>query len=265
MECFEAGIIDRQMTDGLELTFGNAEAMVAMVERIALRKGFGNILAEGVKRAAAKIGRGSAEYAMHVKGEEIPMHEPRYKKGMGLHYGVHVTGADHCTGIHDDSDSKNLSRRECLDVADEIPTNELSPRKARMLYQMGLWRQAGNYLGLCQLVPWSYNQIRDALEAVTGWPMSHWRIMKSVERGITLARIFNQREGRSGDDDNLPGRFNQAPADGPLQEEAIDPDRFSQSRKAYYQMMGWTETGIPTYGRLAELGLEWAAKYMEDG
>ena len=76
--------------------------MVEMVERIAQRKGLGDILAEGVKRAAERIGRGSSQYAIHVKGLELPMHEPRSKQGMGLHYSVHATGADHCSGIHDD-------------------------------------------------------------------------------------------------------------------------------------------------------------------
>ena len=264
MECFEKGIINMDDTDGLELSFGNAEAMVEMVERIALRRGLGDLLAEGTKRASEKIGKGSWEFAMHVKGEEIPMHEPRFKKGMGLHYGVHATGPDHCTGIHDDSDGKNVARRETLDVADAIPSSELSPRKARMLYQVGLWRNACNYLGLCQLVPWSYNQIREIVESITGWPMSHWRIMKAAERGMSLARIFNLREGFSARDDRLPHRFSQPLPDGACKGEFIDPEEFSRSRRAYYQMLGWDESGVPTYGRLAELDIEWAAGYLEN-
>ena len=86
MECFEKGVLTLKETDGLELTFGNAVAMVEMVERIALRQGLGDLLAEGTKRAAEAIGKGSSEWAMHVKGQEIPMHDPRYKQGMGLHY-----------------------------------------------------------------------------------------------------------------------------------------------------------------------------------
>ncbi len=93
MECFEKGLLTTGDTAGLKLQFGNADAMVALVENIALRKGLGDLLAEGTQRAAEKIGRGAAEFAMHVKGEEIPMHEPRYKPTMALHYSVHATGA----------------------------------------------------------------------------------------------------------------------------------------------------------------------------
>ena len=263
MECFEKGILTREDTDGLELAFGNAEAMVEMVERIALRKGFGSLLGEGTKRASEKIGKGSDEFAMHVKGEEIPMHEPRYKQGMGLHYSVHETGADHCSGIHDDRLSKDSGAWESIDVAELIPSTEMSTRKARMVYHVGLWRQMGNYLGLCLFVPWSYKHIRDAMEAITGWPMSYWKLMKAVERGITLSRIFNLREGFTAKDDTLPRRFFTSPSEGPLKDVVIDPEKLEQAQKVYYQMLGWDESGIPTYGRLVELDIEWASEYLE--
>jgi aldehyde:ferredoxin oxidoreductase len=262
MECFEKGLLTMEDTEGLELTFGSAESMVEMVERIAFREGLGDLLAEGTKRAAEKIGKGSAEFAMHVKGEEIPMHEPRYKQGLGLHYGVHATGADHCTGIHDDVVSKNLTGWDSIDLAQSMPSTELSPRKARMLYHVGLWRHLANHLGLCIFVPWSYRQISDAMEAVTGWPMSYWRLMKAAERGITLARIFNIREGFSAEDDRLPQRFSASPQDGPLKGILVDPEKFAEVQKIYYQMLGWDERGIPTYARLAELDIEWASEYL---
>ena len=203
MECFEKGALTLKDTDGLELTFGNASAMVEMVERIALRKGLGDFLAEGTKRAAERIGKGSEEWAIHVKGEEIAMHDPRYKQGMGLHYSVHATGADHCTGIHDDLVNKKLSEWDRIGLAESVPVYEMSGRKARMLYQVGLWRHLANYLGLCLFLPWSNEQVTAAVEAITGWPMSSWRLMKTVERGMTLARIFNLREGFSSRDDRL--------------------------------------------------------------
>jgi aldehyde:ferredoxin oxidoreductase len=262
MECFEKGLLTVEDTDGLELTFGNAESMIAIVERIALRKGFGNLLAEGTKRVAQKIGKGSAEFAMHVKGEEIPMHEPRYKQGMGLHYSVHATGADHCTGIHDDVVIKNLTGWNSIDLAASMPSTELSPRKARMLYHLGLWRHLANYLGLCIFIPWSYHQISVAMEAITGWPMSYWRLMKAAERGIALARIFNIREGFSAEDDRLPRRFSAPPQDGPLKDICVDPEKFAEVQKIYYQMLGWDDRGIPTYARLAELDIEWASEYL---
>jgi len=264
MECFEKGILTSEDTDGLELTFGNVEAMIEMVERIALRKGFGDLLAEGTKRASEKIGKGSEEFAIHVKGAEIPMHEPRYKQGMGLSYSVHATGPDHNTGIHDDKVNKDLADWESIDIAESIPSTELSPRKARMLYHAGLWRHLVNSVGLCLFVPWSHQQVRDAMEAITGWPMSYWKLMKAVERGITLARIFNIREGFTAKDDKLPRRFATSPEDGPLKGVAVEPEKLEEAKKVYYQMLGWDESGIPTNGRLVELGVEWTAEYLEE-
>ena len=183
---------------------------------------------------------------------------------MALHYSVHATGADHATGIHDDLVMKNLGSWEGIDLAESIPTTTLVPKKARMLYQLGLWRQILNYLGLCLFVPWNNNQICDAMEAITGWPMSFWKLMKAAERGMTLARIFNIREGFSTKDDKLPGRFATSPSEGPLKGITVDPKSLDKAQKVYYQMLGWDESGIPTFGRLVELEIEWAYPYLEN-
>ena len=262
MECFEKGILTSKETEGVDLSFGNAPAMLEMVERIALRKGLGDLLAEGVKRAAERIGKGAEKFAMHVKGEELPMHDPRYKQAMGLHYSVHATGADHCTGIHDDLINRYTPDWERIGTPESIPVSEMSPRKARMLYQVGLGKQLCNYLGYCFFVPWTDQQIREAVEGITGWPMSSWKLMKTVERGITLARIFNLREGFTSRDDTLPERFHSSPEDSPLKGIGVNPQELSEAQKVYYQMLGWDDKGVPTYGRLVELNIEWAAKYL---
>ena len=264
MECYERGILTGEDTGGLELTFGNAPAMIEMVERIAQRKGLGDILAEGVKRAAERIGRGSSQYAIHVKGLELPMHEPRSKQGMGLHYSVHATGADHCSGIHDDLVIKALAKGEGINADGTLTRTELSPRKAHLLYDAGLWRHMANYLGMCIFVPWSRQQMSDAVEAVTGWPMSYWDLTKVVERGMSLARIFNLREGFSRNDDTLPRRFSTSPAEGPLSEVTVDPVKLEQAQQEYFRMLGWNEAGIPTYEKLVELDIEWAYEYVQN-
>ncbi|UCF93440.1 MAG: hypothetical protein JSW39_04550 [Desulfobacterales bacterium] len=94
--------------------------------------------------------------------------------------------------------------------------------------------------------------------------MSYWKLMKAVERGITLSRLFNLREGFAAEDDILPQRFFGAPKGGPLAGVAIDPEELSAAQKIYYQMLGWTEEGRPTYARLVELDLEWASDYLPD-
>lgn len=261
MECVEQGILTPQDTDGMDLRFGNAEAMVEMLERIAFRKGFGDILAEGSRRAAEKIGKGSEAFAIQVKGTEVPMHEPRLKQGMGLHYSVHASGADHCTGIHDERLS--MSALNSIDIMESVLSTELSPRKARILYLLGLWRHVPNYIGLCLFIPWSQKQLIEAMECITGWPMSYGRLLKTAERGITLARMFNIREGSSVKDDKLPGRFYTSPVEGPLKGVSVDPDQLAEAQKIYYQMLGWDEFGVPTDARLVELDLEWAQKYVQ--
>jgi len=241
MECTEKGIIGREDTDGLDLTFGNAEAMLAMVERIARREGFGDLLAEGTMRAAEKIGKGAPEFAIHVKGQEIPMHEPRAKQAMGLHYSLHVAGADHGTGIHD--------------------TEVLDQETGAKLYKKALSAQLTNTLGLCKFVPWTDEQVREAVAYVTGEPWTEGDLRQVVERGVAIARIFNIREGFTEKDDLLPKRFTaDSPPGGPL--KGIDPERLAEGQKIYYRLMGWDETGVPTRARLAELGIEWAAGYL---
>lgn len=265
MELFEKGILTTEDTEGLELNFGNAEAMVILAEKIGKREGeLAKLLGEGVKLAAEKIGQGAEEYAMHVKGGEIGMHEPRYKQGMALHYSVHAAGPDHVSGIHDDKVRNALGAWEEIDVPEDVPNTEMSPRKARMLYQVGLWRQACNYMGMCAFIPFTQKQLIELLEALTGGKMSHWRLMKTVERGITLSRIFNLREGFTIEDDTLPKRFNTSADSGPLKDIKIDKAEHEDAREIYYQMLGWNEKGIPTRGRLAELNILWAEEYIKE-
>ena len=192
------------------------------------------------------------------------MHDPRLKQGMGLHYSVCPTGADHVSGIHDPLFLKGPMFEEWsgIDVAEPVPSTELSPRKARLLYHNGLWSHLQNYLVTCSLVPFTKRQICDAVEAVTGWPMSYWRLMKTTERGLTLAKIFNIREGLTEKDDLLPKRMGTSQKRGNLKGVIVDLDKLPEVQKIYYQMLGWDECGIPTKARLVELDIEWAAQHL---
>lgn len=264
MECFENGILNAEETDGIQLNFGNAEAMIKMVEKIALRQGVGDLLAKGSKTAAETIGKGSMEFAIHVKGLEVPFHEPRYKQGLGLHYSVHGTGADHITGVMDDAIGNLAEDWGSLGEFILMPPSELSPAKVRFVYEMGLWKEMGNYLGLCAFVPWRLHEVTEAVTAITGWQMTTWGLMKAVERGITLMRIFNLREGFTRDDDVLPDRFFRPPLEGPLKDTGIDPAVFKECQEIYYQMMRWDSSGIPTKGCLVALDLEWAIPLLNN-
>ena len=259
MECFERGLLTTEDTGGYAVTFGNADAMIRLLEQIVRREGLGALFAEGTKTAADRIGRGSEDFTLQVKGLDFPMHDPRLNQGLGLHYSTHATGPDHCSGTFDARYSKSIIDDWArIDVCEPIPSTELSPRKTRLIYHDGLWRQLNNHLVFCSFVPFNRKQIRDAVEAVTGWPMSFWKLMKTAERGITLARIFNLREGFTSADDRLPKRMAMPQRTGNLKGIAVDFTNLAEMQKLYYQMLGWDERGVPTRARLVELDIEWA-------
>lgn len=261
MECFENGILTERDTDGIRLTFGNADAMVKMVEKIAKREGIGDLLAEGVMRAAKKIGRGAAQYAMHIKGQELPMHEPRFKQGMGMGYAISPTGADHMQSIHDSGGGPGAMIN--LGVFDELAANDLTAKKVRMFVYQQHWYSFLNCAGMCVFLPYSYNQQAEIVRAITGWDATTWELMKVGERGTTMARAFNVREGLTVEDDDLPDRFYAPFASGPLKDVAVDRQAMKEAIAIYYGMMGWDERGVPTRVKLQELDIEWVADCIQ--
>ena len=266
MECYENGILTVKDTDGLELRFGNSEAMVEMVKMIAHRQGIGDLLAEGVKRASAKIGRGSEDLAIHVKGQEVPMHEPRLKRAIGLGYAVSPTGADHQHNLHDMGLATGGSVAELLSalgVLELVPLEDVGPKKVRAFVYHVDWRVLDNCLLLCSFLPWDYHQKTEIARAVTGWNTTAWELMKVGERITTMARIFNIREGFTKEDDWLPKRFFQPTTAGPLSDTRVDVDKFRKMIDIYYEMMGWDENGVPTETKLEELDIQWAKTYLD--
>ncbi|MEM2912812.1 MAG: aldehyde ferredoxin oxidoreductase family protein [Candidatus Bathyarchaeia archaeon] len=267
MECYENNILTRKDADGLDLWFGNAEAMVKVVEKIAYRKGVGKILAEGVRRTSEIIGGGSEKFAMHVKGLEIPMHEPRLKRALGLGYAVSPTGADHAHNMHDTglvSAGPMLSSLSSLGILEPIPLEDLSPGKIRAFIYYVNWRVLDNSLLICVFLPWDFNQKTDIVEAVTGWNTSMWDLMKTGERITTMARIFNLREGFTKVDDWLPERFFSPKRDGVLSKTSLDAESLRNAIELYYEMMGWDKRGVPTRAKLEELGIGWTYEYVSN-
>ncbi len=266
MECFERGIISSRDTDGIDLKFGNARAMLDMIEKITRREGFGDVLAEGVARAARTVGRGAEEFAMQVHGQEIPMHEPRLKQGLGVGYAVSPTGADHNHNMHDTYYTKEGPALEDLRVLDPAirpaPANDLGPDKVRLLTTITNWMHFWDSAVMCQFLPYSTQQMTDLMNAVTGWDLDARDYARAGERAATLGRLYNLREGWNAQEDNLPKRFFQAFASGPLAGTALAPEQFAAATREYYRQMGWDENGVPTRERLAELGIAWAGDGM---
>lgn len=262
MECYEHGLLTKKDTGGIDLSFGNADSMLKVIELIGEKRGLGLLLAKGTKRVAEKIGNGAEEFAVHVKGEEVPMHDPRLKRGEALGYAVSPTGADHVHNIHDTFLYPVLPKSyRSLGVLEAIPIEDFGPKKVRLFKYVSEWRTLNNFLTMCLFTPWSVTQKVEIVRAVTGWNTSAFELMKVVQRGNTLARIFNIREGFTEKDDWLPPRFFKPRTSGIMKAE-IDAEELQRAKLLYYDMMGWSETGVPKQSTLEELDIGWATKKL---
>jgi aldehyde:ferredoxin oxidoreductase len=264
MECFENGLLSKSDTEGMELRFGNADALIRTVELIGQRQGIGDLLAEGSKRASMEIGGGSESYAIHVKGQELPMHEPRLKHGIGMGYTITPTGADHNHNFHDTfyaAEGGPMAALRALGVLEPLPADDLSPAKVRMAMYRSNWSHLWSCAGMCIFLPYSFAQTVDIVNSITGWNTTVWELLKVAERVVTLARVFNVREGFGPQDDVLPERFFTPFSSGPLEGVAVDKEALEKAVHTYYGMMGWDPaTGVPTEYKLHELGVGWAAE-----
>jgi len=267
MACYEKGLITRAETGGLDLCFGNDEALLAVIDQIAYRRGIGRLLAEGSELAAKEIGRGAEQFVMTVKGQEVPMHDPRVKTGLGLQFALSPNGADHWFAQHDpffvSEDSYGTKALAPLGIAAPVPALDLGPDKVRLVLYTSFLNALYDSLGACVfgvvargIVP--LDDLVELVRAVTGWHTSLWELVKSGERVNTMARLFNLREGIGREQDRLPETFFRPFVGGPLDgKNALDKRAFDQAIQAYYSMAGWDpETGIPTDGKIHELGLD---------
>jgi aldehyde:ferredoxin oxidoreductase len=264
MECFENGVLTQQDTDGVELRFGNAQAMMRMVDMIGRREGIGDVLAEGVRRAAEKIGGGAVQFAMQIKGQELPMHDPRGKIALGIGYATSPTGADHMHNMHDTEFEGLNPTMTALGILKALPANELSPAKVRSFCYLVNWQHFKNCAIVCMFVPYDPNMMAELVGAATGWNTNAWELVKVGERALALARLFNAREGFTGRDDVIPERLHSGVSTGPRQGKGIERESFSQALRTYYQMAGWDEElAAPTAAKLEELDLSWAVPELE--
>jgi aldehyde:ferredoxin oxidoreductase len=268
MQCYQEGILTKEDTGGMELTFGNKEAMLKMIEKIAHREGLGDLLSQGSYLAAQKIGKGAEKFIHQVKGQEIPMHDPRLKTGVGLQYALSDYGADHMKAAHDpffkDKDSVGVKEMKGLGILEPVSPTDIGEKKVTLFNLLDIYWTVFDILGVCDFgyVPRSVGTMEELLEiicAATGWRTTWFELMKLGERSINMARIFNLREGFTSKDDTLPEVFYHNFKGGPLDGQgAIDKEDFQKALKLRYELMGWdADTGIPTTAKLIELGLDW--------
>ena len=268
MQCYEEGLLTKEDTEGIELTFGNKEALLVLIEKIAYREGLGDLLSEGTYLASQKIGQGSEKFIHQVKGQEIPMHDPRLKTGLGLQYALSDYGADHMKAAHDpffkDQDSVGIKKMRGLGILEPVSPTDIGEKKVALFKLLDIYWTVFDILGVCNFgyVPRSVGTMDELLEiirATTGWKTTWFELMKLGERSINMARIFNHREGFTSKDDTLPEVFYHNFKDGPLDGQgAINKEDFEKAIKLRYGLMGWNaDTGIPTPAKLIELGLDW--------
>ncbi|MDI6600578.1 MAG: aldehyde ferredoxin oxidoreductase family protein [Thermoanaerobacteraceae bacterium] len=265
MECFEEGIITKEDTDGIELRFGNGQAVLQMIEKIARREGIGNILAEGSERAAKLIGKGSERFLVTVKGQELAMHDPRGKYAVGLGYAVSERGADHMISTHDTmlaSHGISFDTIAPFGIYEPTDPREFSALKVKTFTYLEYWWSFFNMAGICDFVPvprsaMPASDVIETLRAVTGWDTSLWEVLKAGERAINMARMFDIREGFTAEDDKLPERVHEPIENGLIKGGYISKEEFEKAKRLYYSMMGWDEKGVPTEVKLLELGLDW--------
>ncbi len=268
MDCFEHGLLTLEDTDGIELRFGNAAALVEMVERIGEREGLGEVLGEGSTRAAEILGVGQ-DLVVAVKKHELPAHMPQVKRSLALVYAVNPFGADHQSSEHDPSYKWYPDRMAELDLMDPQPNDVLNPEKVRYIVYTQRLYSCLDSLTVCQFVfgpAWHLygpSQLVDAVRAVTGLNVSLWELMKVGERRLNLMRAFNTREGAGAEADTVPPKLLVPLEGGKSDGVAVTTEEVEEAKALYYRMAGWDADGHPTRPKLEELGLAWVADALD--
>jgi aldehyde:ferredoxin oxidoreductase len=250
MECFEAGLLSPEETEGLALRFGDGDTLLRAVDLIAAREGIGRLLGEGVKRASERI-RGSEGRAVHVKGLELPGYDPRGMKGQGLSYAVSDRGGCHLRS--------NTLRTELLGLPKPIDRYGYE-EKAAMVRELQLTYATLDSLIGCVFGAFAVTMedYAEAVAAATGFAVGPAELRKVGERAWNLSRLFNVREGFGRKDDTLPPRlFTEPSTSGPSKGEVVERAAFERMLDEYYGVVGWDpQTGVPLPAKLAELELE---------
>ncbi len=265
MECFEKGLLTEKDTDGLDLRFGNVDAVVQLAELTAKREGFGDLVAEGTKGVAEKLGGEALKFAVHVKGKEFPAHMPHVKSSLALAYATIPMASDHVSSNFDGSISGDIPYQlqgfGLLDSQSDY--TDLNDEKVRLYY---LTQRAYSLLdtaSVCCLTfsfwtIYDFSDLTDLINAATGMKTHLHELISIADRRLIMMREFNAREGFTAKDDDLPRRLFDDPLKGGLTDGAVvSEEDFNRTRALYYEMAGLDTEGRPTKAKKLELGLGW--------
>ncbi|GAB4556605.1 MAG: aldehyde ferredoxin oxidoreductase family protein [Anaerolineales bacterium] len=276
MECYEKGILTNDDTGGIELKFGDADAMLETLEQIVTGStDFGRLLGQGSERAAKVIGKGAEECLITVKGAEAPAHMPQAKRSLALIYAVNPFGADHQSSEHDwmyetgIASDLYLSRLALLGLTEPQEPLSLGAEKVKFAYLTEAFYSMMDSVELCQFVwgpAWTLygpKETAEMVSAVTGWDVTVDELVKVGERRLNLMRVFNAREGFDRKQDKLPKKFFKAlQGEGPTAGIALTHEEIEFALDEYYKLAGWTKDGKPTREQLQKLDLAWVGELL---
>lgn len=249
MECYEKGILTKRETDGIELTFGNHEEMIEILEKIAARDGIGNLLAEGVKRASKTVGHGSEHFAMHSKGLELPAYDIRSLKACALGFMTSTRGGCHLR-----------SRPYDLDLGGLIDRNKEDPAIGKVIADMENLAAVVDSLIICKFardVFINYDELSHLYSLVTGISMTPLELRSAGERIYNLEKAYNIRERWTRKDEYPPPRAFEDPVpDGIAKGSLLTREGYDLMLDAYFKARGWNIQGIPAKQKLCDLGLD---------
>jgi aldehyde:ferredoxin oxidoreductase len=256
IECFENGLLTRDQTDGLELTWGNAEAIIALTEKIGKREGFGEILADGVKSAWQKLEKIGTDYAIQIDGEEIPAHDPKFVPGLATTYLLAATPGRHTQG-------GELNPSPGLKIPKTDKYSYTGKAQSHIVLVAAM--EVCNAAGLCMFGYLSYpwQAIPDQLSAATGQQYDMERIVETGVRIFTMRHAFNLREGINPMKRNMPGRIVGEPQlkEGNVKGITVD---YKTMAVEYLQELGWDiNTTVPSEDSLRKLGLDFLIEDMK--
>lgn len=254
MECYEKGLLDNKHTDGIALRFGNAEAMLELLNEISYRQGIGDLLAEGVREAARAIGKGSDFFAMHSKGLEFAGYDVRGIKGMGLSFAVSNRGACHLRSSSYVAEINGSFLPLEIEGQDRHSVRD----KGSMVALLENFQTVLDCMILCKFYRSFYTPdgLAEVIKLATDRDISGKDLMKIGERVTNLERLFNFREGITREDDSLPERVLVEPIPtGPAKGERLTAGDLDNMLSDYYAIRGWGGDGKPLPSTLARLGL----------
>ncbi len=255
MECFERGWLTAKDTDGLEVKWGDAHALVELTRKIGMREGFGDILAEGTLRAARKINKEAEEIVVQVRGLDFPAWDPRAFWATAVNYATGTIGSSHERGIAVGYEFGAEVPELGIDKAKTVQFN--AEGKAHIAVKSQDYAVLMNSLSMCNFPvdagSLTVTELKEAFNAVTGWNWSLEQFLEVGERIHNLQRLINIRDGKGKEYDTLPKKMFQAAKTGPRSGKIPPLDRLL---KDYYRIRGWNEDGVPTSETLERLGLD---------